>query len=162
MEATEDAQEKEPLAVSVLRRLRAVAASVRLDSFAIPITVRIEDSPARAAFESMGGHPYAGLVQIIITTTVRPRPLDGVSPTDHLQITFNNGIDFYSLAKMTDREMAMLIRENVVIAVVHEIDEHLLVDGKRLVEPHPDGRSFLVEGPWPEGVWRGRRLSPPR
>lgn len=139
-------------------RLKAVIEKIHLGTFPMPVRVWVEDGPHR---ERAGVPDFYSLVQLLVEVTTKPRPFD-YEPDSRAayKIVFNKGIEHYSLAKMTEQEMAMLVREHIVVALVHEIDEHLLFGGQRLFEPHPKGVGSFEEGPWPEGVWGAHRLSP--
>lgn len=150
-------------ALTAIDRLRLVAARLDFRTFPMRVTVKIEDTPTRSLYADRG-MPDMGLVQIVVTTYTNPRPVDGriIPREDDFGIVFDKGVEHYLLAKMDEREMAMLVREHIVLAIVHEIDEHLLIDHSRLVETHPDGTDSFIEGPVPREVWRGRRLSSSR
>lgn len=42
---------------------------------------------------------------------------------------------------------ASLVRESVRRALIHELDEHIYVDGKRVQDPHSRERELMLQGP---------------
>jgi len=90
-------------------------------------------------------HPMNDSVEVELHTTDR----DTGAPT---VIRFTSMAPFMDVATyFSNEERASAIaqhhRDAIVNAVIHEVDEHLRFNGRRLNEPHPNGTAVVVVEP---------------
>lgn len=112
-------------------RLERLIARFELRTFGIPTTME-----ARLVER----HPV-----LVIIIEVDHRPSDPeiryVKGLDTFKVTFTKRIDQYVLQRANDNTLFCLIRKHLVDAYTHELDEHILVDGRREFDPHKNDRA---------------------
>lgn len=83
------------------------------------------------------------VVCLKIQLDVKPRPNDPsihMVPGDTMTVEGTREVYMTSLQEANDQPLFHLIRQHLLDTYVHEMDEHILVDGKRVFDPHENNR----------------------
>lgn len=110
-----------------VKRLKGLIDRIDVSSFPIPIRMSASRDERNIA--------------LVIHMEVRPRPLDTtivVADGAKMSVMFRRTIYVHSLKEATDDLLIGVIRRQLADCLAHELDEHILVDGKRTFDPHKD------------------------